>query len=156
MESELKCLTSESGCFYVDAVGVVRCFEPAVDNPLVDEVEDVGSPFCLSGDGLRLGDAWVKWHKTIRTLIIPHGVTEFGGEFMRSVHVRERFELPKGITRFGFNEFGMILRNSEYLADGDLHQVRSILEDTGLNDEYKQEFAQIVYDLSCDGWAYAM
>lgn len=53
-------------------------------------------------------------------------------------------------------EFGMILRNSEYLADGDLHQVRSILEDTGLNDEYKQEFAQIVYGLSCDGWAYAM
>lgn len=108
MESELKCLTSESGLFYVDAVGAVWRFESAVDNPFMDTVEDLGHSVHLLGfhpffDGFR-----GKWHKTIRTLIIPQGVTEFCEGFMRGVHVLERFELPKGITRFGFNGFGCV------------------------------------------------
>lgn len=108
MESGLKCLISESGRFHVDAVGVVRCFEPAEDNPLVDEVEDLGcSPYLSENNHLR-EDVCVKWHKTIHTLIIPQGVTEFCDGFMSGVHVLERFELPKGITRFGFNGFGCV------------------------------------------------
>lgn len=41
-------------------------------------------------------------------------------------------------------EFGMLLRNSEYLADGNLRQVKYLLEDIRFDDEYKQEFEQLV------------
>lgn len=108
MESELKCLTSESGRFYVDAAGVVWRFEPAEDNPFMDGVDDLEHSIHLSGFHPFFDDFWPKWHKAIRTLIIPQGVTEFCGGFMRGVHVLERFELPKGITRFGFNGFGCV------------------------------------------------
>ena len=108
MESELKCLTSESGLFYVDAVGAVWRFESAVDNPFMDTVEDLGHSVHLLGFHPFFDCFRGKWHKTIRTLIIPQGVTEFCEGFMRGVHVLERFELPKGITRFGFNGFGCV------------------------------------------------
>lgn len=41
-------------------------------------------------------------------------------------------------------EFGMILKNSEYLEGGSLRQVMSALDYIRLNDEYKQEFADLV------------
>jgi len=41
-------------------------------------------------------------------------------------------------------EFGMILRNSEYVADGSLRHVMNTLNEIRLNDEYKQEFAELV------------
>ena len=104
----LKCLTSESGRFYVDAAGVVRRFEPAVDNPFMDAVEDLGHSVHLLGFHPSFDSFRVKWHKTIRTLIIPQGVTEFCGGFMRGVHVLERFELPTGIVRLGFNGVGCV------------------------------------------------
>ena len=83
-------LTSESGSFFVDENGIVQRFEPAEDNPFVDDVSDYQI---------------TKSSKSIRTLIIPKGVKGFVSDFMRYVRVKERFELPEGLLSIGNNTF---------------------------------------------------
>ena len=42
-------------------------------------------------------------------------------------------------------EFAMVLKDSEYLADGSLRQVKNLLDEVDLSDEYREEFADLVY-----------
>lgn len=79
---DLLILTSESGRFILDGAGVVQRFEPSEDNPLTEVNE--GAP-----------------HHAIGTLVVPRGVRGFCDEFMRSVHVKSRFELPDGLVSIG-------------------------------------------------------
>ena len=83
----LNCLTSESGRFYLDESGMVQRFEPADNNPFVEFYDGLCS-------------------RHIDTLIIPCGVKGFCDEFMRSVHVRVKFELPQGLVEIGKTEIG--------------------------------------------------
>ena len=85
--STLNCLTSESGRFYLDDFGIVQRFEPADSNPFVEFY-----------DGLC--------GRHIDTMIVPYGVKGFCDEFMRSVHVRVKFELPQGLVEIGKVEIG--------------------------------------------------
>ena len=41
-------------------------------------------------------------------------------------------------------EFAMVLSDSEYLADGSLEHVRSILEEMKTSDDYRKEFVRMV------------
>ena len=41
-------------------------------------------------------------------------------------------------------EFAMILRDSEYIADGSLKQIMDELKDMNLEDEYREEFEELV------------
>ena len=81
----LNCLTSESGRFYLDESGIVQRFEPA-DGNMFDEFYD---DLCT---------------RHIDTLIVPCGAKGFCGQFMRSVHVRVKFELPQGLVEIGNDE----------------------------------------------------
>ena len=81
----LNCLKSESGRFYLDESGIVQRFEPA-DGNLFDEFYD----------GLC--------SRHVDTLIVPCGVKGFCDQFMRSVHVRVKFELPQGLVEIGNDE----------------------------------------------------
>lgn len=83
-------ITSESGTFFIDKNGIVQRFEPAEDNPYVDDIWD----YQITKEG-----------KSIRTLIIPNGVRGFVSDFMRGVRVIERFELPEWLIRIGNNSF---------------------------------------------------
>lgn len=75
-------LTSESGRFHLNGVGIVQRFEPSGDNPLMEECEGI----C---------------RHVIDTLIVPGGVRGFCDEFLRSVHVKSRFELPDSLVSIG-------------------------------------------------------
>ena len=86
-------LNSESGSFYVDKKGVVQRFEPARDNPFIEEETEHNDNYTY------------QTHKSIRTMIIPKGVKGFASDFMRGVRVTERFELPEGLERIGNNSF---------------------------------------------------
>ena len=86
-------LKSESGTFYIDNKGIVQSFEPAADNPFIDEetvIEEGGSYSTC---------------KSIRSLIVPEGVRGFVGGFMRYTRILERFELPEGLLSLGNNSF---------------------------------------------------
>ena len=75
-------LKSESGSFYVDKKGVAQRFEPARDNPFIEEEAELNDNYtCIT-------------HKSIRFMIIPDGVKGFVSDFMRGVKVKESFELP--------------------------------------------------------------
>lgn len=43
-------------------------------------------------------------------------------------------------------EFGMILKDSKYLADGNLEHVLNVVDSIETDDEYKQEFADLVWE----------
>ena len=81
----LNCLTSESGRFYLDNSGIVQRFEPA-DGNMFDEFYD----------GLCT--------RHIDTLIVPCGAKGFCDQFMRSVRVRVKLELPQGLVEVGNDE----------------------------------------------------
>ena len=81
----MNCLTSESGRFYLDEFGIAQRFEPA-DGNVFDESYD---GFCS---------------RHVDTLIVPCGVKGFCDQFMRSVHVRVKFELPQGLVEIGNDE----------------------------------------------------
>ena len=83
-------LKSESGFFYIDGNGIVQRFEPADDNPFVDDVSD---------------NQITQVSKSIRTMIIPNGVKGFVSDFMRGVRVTERFELSDDMISIGNNSF---------------------------------------------------
>lgn len=42
-------------------------------------------------------------------------------------------------------EFSMVLNDSEYIADGSLRHVKRVIYELELDDEYKEEFAELVY-----------
>ncbi len=86
-------LTSESGTFFMDKNGIVQGFEPAGDNPFVEEEVELNGNYTYTT------------RKSIRTMIIPEGVKGFASDFMRGVSVTERFELPRGLERIGNNSF---------------------------------------------------
>lgn len=86
-------LVSESGSFYIDKNGIVQRFEPAEDNPFIEEEAELNDNYTYTT------------HKFIRTMIIPNGVKGFASDFMRGVRVTERFELPEGLERIGNNSF---------------------------------------------------
>lgn len=86
-------LTSESGRFFVDENGIVQQFEPAGDNPFIEEEAEFNDNYTYTT------------HKSIRTMIIPYGVKGFISDFMRGVRVTERFELPVGLINIGNNSF---------------------------------------------------
>ena len=86
-------LTNESGSFFVDKNGIAMRFEPAGDNPFVEEEAEFNDNYTYTT------------YKSIRTLVIPNGVRGFVSDFMRGVRVTERFELPEGLERVGNNSF---------------------------------------------------
>lgn len=86
-------LKSESGSFYVDKKGVAQYFEPAGDNPFIEEEAEYNDNYTYTT------------HQSIRIMIIPDGVKGFVSDFMRGVRVIERFELPEGLERIGNNSF---------------------------------------------------
>ena len=84
-------LHSESGTFYIDDHGIVQRFEPATDNPFINEDIEIDSNYTYTT------------HKSIRTFIVPEGVKGFVGGFMRNTRVLERFDLPNGLLSIGNN-----------------------------------------------------
>ena len=86
-------LKSESGSFFVDKKGIAQRFEPAKDNPFIEEEAEFNDNYIYTT------------HKSIRTMVIPDGVKGFVSGFMQSVKVKERFELPDGLERIGNNSF---------------------------------------------------
>ena len=92
-----KILTSVSGRFFVDENGFVQRFEPAGDNPFVEEEAEFNDNYAYT----------YTTHKSIRTMIIPNGVKGFVSDFMRGVKVKERFELPEGLESIGNNSFNI-------------------------------------------------
>lgn len=88
-----KVLRSESGTFFINDKGIVQRFEPAADNPFIEEDTDIESNYTHTT------------HKSIRTFVVPEGVKGFVSEFMRYTRVIERFELPDGLMSIGNNSF---------------------------------------------------
>ena len=86
-------LTSESGTFFIDRNGIVQQFEPAGDNPFIEEEAEFNDNYTYTT------------HKSIRSIVIPNGVKGFTSDFMRGVRVTERFELPEGLISIGNNSF---------------------------------------------------
>ena len=86
-------LVSESGTFFIDKNGIAQRFEPAEDNPFVDEKTEQNVNYIY------------RTEKSIRTFIVPSGVRGFSSDFIRGVRVIERFELPEGLERIGNNSF---------------------------------------------------
>lgn len=101
-------LTSESGTFFIDKNGIVQRFEPAEDNPYVDDASDYQI---------------TKISKSIRTMVIPNGVKGFVSNFMRGVRVTERFELPEGLLSIGNNSFDIDTEESCVFANCSLPTV---------------------------------
>lgn len=95
-------LVSESGTFFIDKNGIVQRFEPAGDNPYVDDASEYQI---------------TKISKSIRTMVIPNGVKGFVSDFMRGVRVTERFELPEGLERIGKNTFDIDMEESCVFAN---------------------------------------
>ena len=86
-------LKSESGSFYVDKKGVAQHFEPARDNPFIEEETKFNDNYTYTT------------HKSIRTVTIPDGVKGFVSGFMLGVKIKERLELPEGLECIGNNSF---------------------------------------------------
>jgi len=86
-------LNSDSGSFYVNENGVAQHFEPATDNPFIEDESEMNDNYIYPT------------HKSIRTFIVPKGVKGFADGFMRGIRVIERFELPDGLLRLGNNSF---------------------------------------------------
>ena len=91
-------LKSESGSFYVDKKGVVQRFEPARDNPFIEEETEFNDNYTYTTD------------VSIRTVIVPDGVKGFVSGFMQDVKVIERFELPEGLECIGNNSFDINIK----------------------------------------------
>lgn len=89
----MKKINSESGSFLVNEYGIVQCFEPADDNPFIDEEIEIENSYIYTTQ------------KSIRTFIMPEGVKGFCGDFMRYTRVLDRFELPEGLLSIGNNSF---------------------------------------------------
>lgn len=100
-----KILTSVSGRFFVDENGFVQRFEPAENNPFIDEKTELNDNYIHSTE------------KSIRTFIVPNGVKGFVSDFMRGVKVKERFELPEGLESIGNNSFDNNTEESCVFAD---------------------------------------
>lgn len=90
----LKNIESQSGKFLVDNEGIALRFEPSKENEfIIEKIE------------------FEKYHysyqtsKTIRTFIVPEGVTGFVSDFMRHTRVIEKFELPISLLSIGNNSF---------------------------------------------------
>lgn len=98
-------LKSESGSFYVDKTGVMQRFEPAGDNPYIEEETEFNDNYTYTT------------HKSIRTMIMPNGVKGFVSDFMRGVRVTERFVLPEGLERIGNNSFDIDTEESCVFAN---------------------------------------
>lgn len=98
-------LKSESGSFYVDKTGVMQRFEPAGDNPYIEEETEFNDNYTYTT------------HKSIRTVIMPNGVKGFVSDFMRGVRVTERFVLPEGLERIGNNSFDIDTEESCVFAN---------------------------------------
>ena len=77
-------LYSESGTFFIDKDGVVQRFEPAADNPFIEEETEIEVRYKYST------------HRSIRTFVVPEGVKGFDRGFMGVIRFIERFELPDG------------------------------------------------------------
>jgi len=82
-------LNSESGSFFVDDRGIVQRFEPAADNPFIEEETEFNDNYTYTT------------YKSIRTFIVSNGVKGFVSDFMRGVKVIERFELSEGLISIG-------------------------------------------------------
>lgn len=80
---------SESGTFYIDDYGILQRFEPAFENPFVDEESEIGDNYTYTTQ------------KTIRTFIVPEGVKGCANGFMRNVRVVDRFVLPHTLEQIG-------------------------------------------------------
>lgn len=100
-----KDMVSESGTFFIDKNGIVQRFEPAKDNPFIEEEAEFN------------GNYTYKTQKSIRTMVIPNGVKGFVSDFMRGVRVTERFELPEGLERIGNNSFDIDTEESCVFAN---------------------------------------
>lgn len=87
-----KVLKSESGMFFVDDKGIVQRFEPAVDNPFIEEDTEIETNTPTG-------------YKSIRTFIVPAGVKGFMSDFMRATRIVERYELPEGLISIGNHSF---------------------------------------------------
>lgn len=79
-----KVLYSESGTFYIDCQGIVQRFEPAADNPFIEEETEIEDRYTYTT------------HRSIHTFIVPKGVKGFASGFMRGTRIIDRFELPDG------------------------------------------------------------
>lgn len=80
-------LYSESGTFYIDNEGVVQRFEPAADNPFVEEETEKEALYTYTT------------YRSIRTFVVPEGVKGFDRGFMGVTRVIERFDLSDGQVR---------------------------------------------------------
>lgn len=71
-------------------------------------------------------------NKSIRTFVVPKGVKGFVSDFMRNMHVIERFELPDGLLSIG--------NNTHDLGDIDAHCVFAdcILPEVVIPDSVKE------------------
>ena len=98
-------LKSESGSFFIDKNGIVQRFEPAEDNPFIEEEAEFNDNYTYTT------------HKSIRTMIIPDGVKGFSSDFMRGIRVTERFKLPEGLERIGNNSFDINIEEHCVFAD---------------------------------------
>ena len=98
-------LVSESGTFFIDKNGIIQRFEPAGDNPFIEEETELNDNYTYTT------------HQSIRTMIIPDGVKGFASDFMRGVRVTERFELPEGLISIGNNSFDIATEKSCVFAN---------------------------------------
>ena len=113
-------LKSESGTFYIDENGIAQRFEPSVDNPFIEEGTE------------KEGNYTFTTNRSIRTFVVPKGVKGFVSDFMRDMHVIERFELPNGLLCIG--------NNTHDLGNNDAHCVFAdcILPDVVIPDSMKE------------------
>ena len=86
-----KHLESPSGKFLIDNNGITLSFEPSEDNDFIIEETESGELYTYNT------------YKSIRTFVVPKGVTGFASEFMRGVRVTEKFEFPDGLLSIGDN-----------------------------------------------------
>ena len=88
-----KYIESSSGRFLVDDNGIALSFEPSEENEFIIEETEFDDNYIYHTN------------KSIRTLIVPKGVKGFASEFMHSIRVIEKFELPDGLLSIGENSF---------------------------------------------------
>ena len=86
-------LYSESGTFIIDGNGIVQDFEPAEDNPFIEEENECQSRYTYTT------------YKSIRTFIVPRGVKGFVNDFLRGAMVVDQFILPDTLESIGENCF---------------------------------------------------
>ena len=98
-------LTSESGSFYIDKNGIVQQFEPAGDNPFIEEEAEFNDNYTYTT------------YKSIRTMVVPNGIRGFASDFMHGVRVTECFELPEGLISIGNSSFDIDKKESCVFAN---------------------------------------